>query len=61
MEDFINIEACPVCGRRHRYSIVEQAVAIRNSAFVKRKPNSFLQSICLPKPQSLRSIQYNWF
>lgn len=41
MEYIVPIETCPACGHGHRYSLVEQHVAVRNAAFRERKPNPF--------------------
>lgn len=43
MGKIVTIKNCPQCGHGHKYSLVEQHVAIQNAAFKKRKSRfSFL-------------------
>lgn len=65
MENVVTIKNCPQCGHSHRYSLVEQHVAIQNAAFKKRKPRlSFLrtrnartaQLVASPKLQSRKIL-----
>jgi hypothetical protein len=34
---------CPLCGRGHKYFVVEQIVAVRNSAFARREWRPWIQ------------------
>ena len=45
MEHFVVIVSCPVCGSSHSYSLVEQVVAVRNSALSRRESRPSLQGV----------------
>lgn len=51
MEYIVPIETCPACGHRHRYSLIEQHIPVRNAAFGGKRRPSFL-SRGTRKPES---------